>query len=161
MTKIDFTKLTGELTEGQRLASETFLHSLCSNNLNLIAFGFENFVEFVDGETLYLYSTATSNEFELPLYRNPSDKETEDGELPKQIGSEMPEEYFQFINAIQQNYHLAHCLRLMDLSLFKSMTNWPHSSPQLPIMRKKGEFTARDALPMQIILPGMSHDYHS
>ena len=34
------------------------------------------------------------------------------------------------------------------------MTNWPHVSPQLPTMRKKGEFTARDALPMQVIIPG-------
>ena len=46
--------------------------------------------------------------------------------------------------------------RLVDSDKFKKMTNWPHCSPVRStfVPPKEGELTYKDALPMQIDLPG-------
>ena len=112
LSKVDFTTITNNVKADQRLVSEPFLHSLCENTSNLCAYGVEHFVEFVENDTLYLYSTATAQEFELPLYKTPDKESEEEGELPSKQSSEVPEEYFQFLDSIQMNYHLAHSIRI-------------------------------------------------
>ena len=52
--------------------------------------------------------------------------------------------------------------RLVDSDKFKKMTNWPHCSPVRStfVPPKEGELTYKDALPMQIDLPGKDPKYH-
>ena len=53
--------------------------------------------------------------------------------------------------------------RLVDSDKFKKMTNWPHCSPVRStfVPPKEGELTYKDALPMQIDLPGKDSKYQS
>ena len=52
--------------------------------------------------------------------------------------------------------------RVVDSDKFKKMTNWPHCSPVRStfVPPKEGELTYKDALPMQIDLPGKGLEYH-
>ena len=89
----------------------------------------ENFVEFVEENQLLLFCTATNTEFKLPLYKKPDPKPVpkvnkenlvEDGELldgnskgeePKKDFIPLPKEYYDFVEMLQQYYHLAHSVR--------------------------------------------------
>ena len=53
--------------------------------------------------------------------------------------------------------------RLVDSEKFKKMTNWPHCSPVRStfVPPKEGELTYKDALPMQIDLPGKDKKYRT
>ena len=126
LSKLDYTKFHAGCgaSSSRDLVSEHFLHEFCENRFNLCAYGIENFVEFAEGNNLHLFSTASGEEFILPLYQaKGADEEGEDegpeeGEISqeKKSGQQrakeaMPQAYFDFVDTIQMNYHLAHSLR--------------------------------------------------
>ena len=100
----------------------------------------------------------TDNLIQLPIKLNvpkPVPKPGESGEIVEEIPEEekFPEAYFNFIDSLQHYYHLSHSIRLVDLSIYKKLTNWPHCSPKQPKTSQKPLITAKEAYPMEIDLP--------
>ena len=96
--------------------STLFRHLLTTTrSQGLIVFGLEYFVSFNEADTTLLYSTATGIEYHLPKVNN-------EGQI---IDEKTTKEYYAFIDSLQHYYHLAHSIRLVDLSTYKTLTNWP------------------------------------
>ena len=147
LSKYDFKKLTTDTKE--RLVSTDFLTTLLENRLDLCCYGMENFVEFIEENQLLLFCTATNTEFKLPLYKKPDPKpvpkvnkeDKEDGELLDGNSKEetkkdfipLPQEYYDFVEMLQQYYHLAHSVR----SGSKSGIHRPSGSDALRVLDSK------------------------